>query len=565
MRKKRWIIRLLFLAAVAVGVSVYMRGPDIAPGSYLVLDISGAFPEGRPGRLIDQVLDRQRTFLELVDNLRKAGHDGRIGGVVVRVSAMETGWGHAREIREALGALKSQGKRVVALVEGELDAANKQLYVASIADKVYVPPAATITLNGLSSQHVFLGDVWEKAYLSIHVEQIREYKTAGDSLSRSSMSEAHRNMATWLLDTVDQEFVDTLAAGRNLTPAEIRGIIARAPASGPELVEAGVVDGVKSYDEVLAELGDGEAPPIVDERDYSTVSLKSLGLAGGARIAVIHAAGGIVTGHGRPGREEVASRDVAEALRSAARDESIKAIVLRIDSPGGSAAASDEIWLAAREVGAAKPLVASMADVAASGGYYIASAADRIVAQPTTITGSIGVVLFKPYVTDLLDEVGVHTESITRGRFARYMDLTKRFDDEELALVRRQMNDIYELFVTRVSTGRGLDTQAVDRIGGGRVWTGSQALERGLVDELGGIRRAIALAAEAADVGAPDKVELVHYPKAGGIVEEILAAGAHVAAQRPAIEILEPVTRMLTAWVPPVGISTSMAVVPEMR
>jgi protease-4 len=351
-------------------------------------------------------------------------------------------------------------------------------------------------------------------------------------------------MATWLLDTVDQEFVDTLAAGRNLTPAEIRGIIARAPASGPELVEAGVVDGVKSYDEVLAELGDGEAPPIVDERDYSTVSLKSLGLAGGARIAVIHAAGGIVTGHGRPGREEVASRDVAEALRSAA---------------------SDEIWLAAREAGAAKPLVASMADVAASGGYYIASAADRIVAQPTTITGSIGVVLFKPYVTDLLDEVGVHTESITRGRFARYMDLTKRFDDEELALVRRQMNDIYELFVTRVSTGRGLDTQAVDRIGGGRVWTGSQALERGLVDELGGIRRAIALAAEAADVGAPDKVELVHYPKAGGIVEEILAAGAHVAAQRPAIEILEPVTRMLTAWVPPVGISTSMAVVPEMR
>ncbi|RMD83896.1 MAG: signal peptide peptidase SppA [Candidatus Dadabacteria bacterium] len=218
----------------------------------------------------------------------------------------------------------------------------------------------------------------------------------------------------------------------------------------------------------------------------------------------------------------VGSRALAEAIEEAADDEEVRGIVVRIDSPGGSARAADEVWHAMRRAAVKKPVVASLGDVAASGGYYLACGADRIVAEPATLTGSIGVVLFKPNVAGLLERLGVSTEAIARGRYARIMDITKSFDDAERALVRSQINAVYRRFLDRVAQGRRMTVEEVDRLGGGRVWTGRQALENGLVDEAGGLKAAIRRAATAAGIADPDRVELVYFPKAGGLLEQLL-------------------------------------------
>jgi protease-4 len=206
-------------------------------------------------------------------------------------------------------------------------------------------------------------------------------------------------------------------------------------------------------------------------------------------------------------------------------DSSIEAIVFRIDSPGGSAAASDKVWRQARLAGEKKPLIVSMGDVAASGGYYMACAGERVFAEPATLTGSIGVVLFKPNVAGLLGRIGVGSETIGRGRYARVMDLTKGLDSAERELLRTQMNGVYRLFVERVAVGRSMTDEEVDRVGGGRVWTGNQAVTAGLADEIGGLRHAIRQAAAAAGVSDPDTVEVVYLPAAKSLVQELVGLG----------------------------------------
>ncbi|HYB99725.1 MAG TPA: signal peptide peptidase SppA [Candidatus Limnocylindrales bacterium] len=545
-RRIKWGVRLLLLGSLAFSAWFWLAGPDIADDSYLDLDISGDYSEARPSGLLGRLVSQRRTLTDVLDSLKKVRYDGRIRGVVARVGSLDAGWAQTQEIRNALSLVKAEGKRVIALVEVEMAPANKELYLASVADKVYVAPATDALFNGLAAHFVFLGGVWPKVDLKMQVEQIREYKSAGDQLSRESMSEAHREMADALLDDAHSHLVQTLAAARNLTVAEVQALADRCPSRPHDLVTAGLADGVKSRGEILLDLGkDGKKAPVVDESDYEGVSLASLGIGDGPRIAVVHAAGAIQTGESpRGSANAMGSRSIAEAIEDAAEDESITAIVLRVASPGGSPSGSDEIWLQLREAAKAKPVIASLGDVAASGGYYIASAADRILASPGTITGSIGVVLFKPDVSGLLDRVGIHTETLSRGRYARLMDVDKSFDEEELTVVRRQMDGIYQLFLDRVAAGRKIDAAAVDKIGGGRVWTGQQALTRGLIDEIGGLNDAIRAAAAAAGIHDADKVRVVHYPKGGGLSERLMAGRAQ-AAQSLQPPLVQEITRRL--------------------
>lgn len=548
-RRLKWIFRVLMLASLVVSAWYWLSGPDIRPGSYLVLDLTGSLEEGRANGLLSRLLNRGRTLVDVTDALLKVRHDGRVAGVIARLGPLGGGWAQTQELRSALSAVKAEGKKVVALLEVELESSSKEIYLASVADKVYVAPAAAPVFNGLAARFIFLGGVWPKIDVNMQVEKIREYKSAGDEIARESMSDAHREMAEWLLTDTQNNLLQTIAAARNLTVAEVQAIADRSPSSAHDLVKAGLADGVKSRGEILAELGkNGEPVATVSEDDYADVRLGSLGIGDGPKIAIVHAAGTIQRGDPERGRSVIASHRISEALQEAAADSSISAIVLRVASPGGSPAGSDEIWLEVREAAKKKPVIASLGDVAASGGYYIASAADRIVASPGTLTGSIGVVLFKPDISALLARMGVHTEALARGRFARLMDLDKSLDETDLTLVRKQMDDLYTLFLDRVATGRKMKREEVDLIGGGRVWTGQQASHNGLVDELGGLCDAVRVAAAAAGIHDSDKVRLVHYPETGLLSRDFLRTGAAAALS----ELQPPLVRMVSETLEPI-------------
>jgi protease-4 len=532
----RWIFRLASLAVLASAIFYWMRGPAIADHSYLVIDISGSYSEARPGGIIQRLIQQGSFLSDITEPLRKVRYDGRIDGVVIRIGDVTGGWAQAHEIRSALGLVKARGKKVVAELEVELAPASVETWIASVADAVYVAPAAAPLLTGLQAKSVFFGGLWPKIDVGIQVEKLREYKSAGDELSRESMTPAHREMVDSILDDMSRQFMGTLASARNLSVPEIQAAIEHGITSPAHLVSAGLANAVRSHEEVISELGSGTPVATVSDEAYSGVRASSLGIGDGPSIAILHASGTISTGKSPPGGASIGSRSFSQALRRAAADEKMSAIVLRVASPGGSPAASDEVWLAVREAAKKKPVIASLGDVAASGGYYLASAADRIVASPGTLTGSIGVVFFKPDVSGLLARAGVRTETVHRGRYSRLLDLDKPLDDAELTLVRTQIEDIYGLFLERVATGRKKNKEEVDRIGGGRVWTGQQAFERGLVDEIGTLEDAVRAAANAAGIHDTDKVKLVHYPIGDSVADRFGEAGAGFAqSMQPAV------------------------------
>lgn len=523
--KRKWFwFLLLVVLAVAVGRSV-SRGPTIEPGSFLLVDLAGSYQEGPPGSLIGRLLEEHGSYIELLESLRKASADPRIGGILVRIGTLDTGWARAREIRDSLLAVRGAGKRIVAYLDNELGGANIGYYIASAADSIHLPPGASTMLTGLAARFLFFGGVWEKIDVTMETQQIREYKTFADTITRKEMSSAHREMANWLLDGLNDEFVAAIADGRRIGVPEVISTIDSCPSAAQDYIEAGLADRIVFFDDLLVELGAGKPVPLVTEGSYRRVTPGSLGIGGGENIAVIYAVGNIVSGETprRGAGSSVGARTLVRAFRTAVEDESVKAIVFRIDSPGGSAAASDLVWHAARAANAKKPVVASLGDVAASGGYYMAAGADRIVAEPGTLTGSIGVVLLKPDLSGLLARLGVGTDAIGRGRYSRLMDLTKSMDRAEVALVQTQMASVYRRFLDRVAEGRRLTVEEVDAVGGGRVWTGHQAKERGLVDSLGGVQDAVLAAAEQAGIADPSRVTLVHLPRPKSPLHQLLA------------------------------------------
>lgn len=521
--KRRWRYMMVIVLAVLAGVvwvAVRESSRRVIPGTYLQADLGGTYVEAPPHGLLRRFVgERRETLLELLDALHRAGTDDRIEGVVVRVTPLAIGWAKAQEIRDALLELRARGKRVVGVLEQESIGGSLEYFVASATQPLFVVPSSTTPLNGLSAQFLFLGGVWEKLDIEMNVEKIREYKTAGDMFAYKEMTAAHREMASALLDSLSGQFVDALANVRGLDASEVRTWIDRAPSTGTELEAAHLCDGVKHLQDVKAELSpDRELMPL---REYMAKQPRRPRAA--ARIAVVFAEGNIVTGNsgGGPGADVVGADTLRKALEEAQDADDIGAIILRVDSPGGSPLASDLIWRATQSARKRKPVIVSMSDVAASGGYYIAAGADKIVAQPGTMTGSIGVVFLRPNIRGLLHNLGIHVETMTRGRFADLGDLTTTIDSEGRARLLADMQHVYDVFVDRVADGRKLTTQRVDEIGRGRVWTGIQAKEQGLVDELGGFRVAEKLAKELIGVDVGDEVELILYPRASGFFGDL--------------------------------------------
>jgi protease-4 len=526
-RRKRWIILALIVVVVLGGIVLSKREPYIAPGSFLEVDISGSYAEAPPADLVGQLVGSQHPLLaDLLLELRKAAADTRLQGVLLKVAPLELDFAQIQEIRAALQALKATGKQVIAWVSGEGDSGNREYYLASAAHQVHFTPNTVLPLLGLRATAVFLGGVWEKLGIVMQVEQIREFKTFGDMLARKTMSEAHREMTNSLLDSLQEQFLTAIAEARGLTPAQVQAFIDTPILTAADYQRAGLIDGIQFYDDLRKGLSPDPERPVstVSLTNYQRVKASSVGLKPGPTMAVIYGVGAVTNGDSSWGAtgQAMGADTMIEALEEAAQDQTIAAIIFRVDSPGGSALASDLIWQAVVAAKKRKPVVVSMSGVAASGGYYVATGATKIVAQPATLTGSIGIVFSLPNIQGLLDKLGVHMETLDRGRYARLFDPAEEWTPEERQQVQRLLETLYSTFTRRVAEGRGLSTEEVDRIGRGRVWTGAQAVSRGLVDQLGGMETALQIAKEEAGFPAEASVRLVFYPKEKPLLETLL-------------------------------------------
>jgi protease-4 len=396
-----------------------------------------------------------------------------------------------------------------------------------------VPPPGELFINGLAADVMFFRGSLDKLGVYPDIYQIGKYKSAGDMFTQKQMTDAHREYVNSLLDDLFNRYVNTIAQARNKTPDDVRKLIDDAPYNGAKAKEVGLIDEVLYRDDVEKQLKkqlgykDSDAFTPVRGVDYRDVAPESLGLNKGERVAVIYATGDIGSGSSQnspSGDQSIGSDTVSKALNDAAADKTIKAIVLRVDSPGGSGLASDIIWHAVEAANQKKPVVVSMSDVAASGGYYISASAAKIVAQPSTITGSIGVLAGKPVVRGFYDWLGISNEYVLRGKNAGMFRETEKFSDDERAKFEEWIkNTYYNDFVPKVAKGRKKDPQYVDSVGQGRVWTGAQAKDRGLVDEYGGLDKAIEVAKQLANIPADKGVERVILPYPQTFLQQLLS------------------------------------------
>src|SRR5437660_7388308 len=524
---------LVFLLGIAIIVSA-IRGnrPSIRDNSALTLKISSPLPDYVPEDPIRKLFGGQpQSLSNLLVQFRKAKVDKRITAVLVDIDMPEEGWAKAEEIRAAIADFRTSGKPVYAFMEMGL---NKDYYVASACDKIFVPPPGELFTIGLAADVMFFRGSLDKLGIYPDIYQIGKYKSAADMFTQKEMTPAHREFINSLLDDLYGRYVEGIAKARSKTPDDMKALIDNAPYTATQAKAAGLIDGALYHDEVEKELKkrlgykDNDELNIARSGDYRQISQESLGLNKGERVAVVYAAGDIVSGKssfGGSGEETIGSDSLVRTINEARDDKGIKAIVLRIDSPGGSGLASDIIWRAVEAAKAKKPVVVSMGDVSASGGYYIACNANKIVAEPSTITGSIGVVGGKPVVKGFYDWIGVTNEYVVRGKNAGMFRETEKFNDSERAKFQEFLRNTYEDFITKVGKGRNKEKDYIDSIGQGRVWTGSQGKEKGLVDEYGGLDKAIEMAKQLANIPAEKSIQRIIMPQPPTFLEQLMSGG----------------------------------------
>ncbi len=506
----------------------------------LELEVTRGLLEAPPATPIDALRAmRTPTLRGVVRALERAAADDEVVGLVAHLGG-EIGYAPASELRAAVATFRDSGKRAVAFAEtfGEMGPGNSSYHLATAFDQIWLQPTGDVGLVGTMLGAVFLRGALDKLGVETQLGQRHEYKSAANTFLEHGMTEPQREMVTRLVESVTAGVVADVAEARGLTADAVRAVLDRAPLTADEAVQAGLVDRLGYRDEVYADLraalSEGEAEPrlrYVDRYDQPggpmaglrelTQQLPRVGTGGKGVVAVIGAHGPIHLGRSGTGRaplrggHSAGSDSLTAALRSAARDDRVRGVVLRVDSPGGSAVASDAIRravLAARRSGT--PVVASMGAVAASGGYFVSMPCDRIVANPATLTGSIGVLGGKQVVTEALDKIGIRREHVTAGRYADMFSPDRPFDEEEWARVETWLDRIYDDFTTKAAADRGMPVEQLRELAKGRVWTGADAADRGLVDTLGGLSVAIDAVCGLAGTARAD-VEVRPWPRPG--------------------------------------------------
>ncbi len=509
------------LASVVAMVALYIlvgQEPSVPARATLVLTPSGDLPEALPDVVFGAGELTVRGYLDLI---RKAKTDPRITGILLRPGSLNSPfWAKIQEVRDALADFRTSGKYVHAWLEY---AGDREYFLASAADRVYLLPSATLDLTGIASYELFLRGAFDWIGTFPDFLHVGDYKSAVNTYLEKSYTPAHREMADSLNRSQYDQLVRGIADARRKPEDEVRALIDQGPFLPADALRLGLIDEV-AYEDELDDLNDDlRHAEFIDAAHYALVSSTATGGGRRSRVAVINAVG--VINSGRSGYDPlngavVGSDSLVEYIREARADRSIRAIVLRVDSPGGSSTASDVIW---RELSISRersrPLIVSMSDLAASGGYYIALAGDAIVAQPGTLTGSIGVYTGKFVTTGSLEKLGANVESISRGKQAEIYSPDRRFTADERKKITESMQSVYDQFVERTAAARQMPPEKVDEVAQGRVWTGEQARQLGLVDELGGLYTAIGLAKQRAHIPLDEEVELVVYPPRRSVYE----------------------------------------------
>ena len=513
------LILLFFLVLAAAGffslLFIDFGGTDVdlPARGYLEVRLSGPVSEVAPPDFIASLIFGTKPLAvhDFWMNLRKAKVDVRVQAVLLRLGLLECDWAKANEMREAILDFRRSGKKVYAVIEEAPDF-DMEYFVATACDRVILHPLGWLGINGIGGYVPFFKGALDKLGVRAEFEHVEEYKTAANSFTEKGFTPAHREEMESLYSDLFDQYVAVTAKARGKTEAEFRALVDRGFFQGERAKEAGLVDDCLYEDEVLDLLRrDGRPLARVRFDDYTRVTPVSVGLGTGRRVALIYAVGTIMTGESVP--PVMGGATVARWIRNARNDGSVRAIVVRVDSPGGSSVGSDVIW---REVALArkvKPVIVSMSDVAGSGGYWIATPATKIVAQPQTLTGSIGVLAGKFSLDGLAAKLGITAEKLAFGEKADIFSPFRAFTPEERKVLKEEILWTYGQFLDRTADGRGLPREEVDRVGRGRVWTGRQAKGLKLVDELGGLTMAVGLAKKEAGIDADEEVSLDVWPK----------------------------------------------------
>lgn len=529
-------------------------------GKVAMLDLSNLLG-GEAGGTISLIGGRREDpYLELTRLLAQAERDQSLAGVVVKLESLpEVGLGRADELRRALLRLRAAGKKVIAVI---FTAGDTEYLVASGADQIYLVPQSTLLVNGIAANVIYLGGAMEKLGVEWDVARVGAYKNAPDQFTRRDMSDEQRETIEAYLDTQIDYLVTTIAQMRKLPVEQVRGAMREGLLTPKRAVELGLVDGViqpVDLDDKLKAV----VPGASFAGDYGFEDRERRRWGSQPRIAIIPVVGAISSGKSREdpvGFAEIAGAEtVIQALREAQEDPGVAAIVIRVDSGGGDALASDLMYRAVLEAKQKKPVVASMGDVAASGGYYAAMGAHEIFAEPTTLTGSIGIFMIKPAVGPLAQKLGVRQETIKRGELANLLNNYEPWTPEERQAAEKWVLSFYDDFITEVARSRNLEKGKVDEVARGRVWAGLAAKDIGLVDELGSLQEAIDAARRRADIpdGEPYTLEVIGEPRgflspaAGPLVRAATAA-------LPAPTLPSPVPAQVEVMLKELGLPSSV-------
>ena len=491
----------------------------------LELDLTDGIGEGPVTDPLSAIMSRRKMRLpDIIEGLRRARQDDRVRALVVKVGGGRIGLARMQEIREAVTDFRESGKLTVAWSEtfGEFTHGNVPYYLATAFDRIYLQPSGALGLTGVAIEQLFLHDALAKIGVAFQSAKRYEYKSAADNLTERGFTGPAREAAERMAVSIAEQITAAITERRGKTAEQARALLDRGPFLAADALAEGLVDALGYRDEVYADVRKEAGADAILQ--YVARYQRAHALVQRARrlpnprerfVAVIYASGPIRQGRSSRsplGGSAMGSDTVAAALRSATSDERVRAVLLRVNSPGGSAIASDTIW---REVvrtrAAGKPVVVSMSDVAASGGYYISMAADVIVAQPGTLTGSIGVIMGKPVLEEAFGRIGITTDSVSVGHGATMFAPTHPFSEDEWQRINVWLDAIYRDFTEKVASGRRMTVEQVDEIARGRVWTGADGAQNGLVDELGGMAAAADIARRRA--GLPADAPLRVYPR----------------------------------------------------
>jgi protease IV len=524
------ILTVLFFVVVLAAA----RGPGVPREMILEIDLERGLVEHVPDDPIAGVLARQQvTVRSVVEALHRAAEDDRVVGLVARVGGGGIGLARAEELRDAVVRFRGSGKPTIVFAEsfGEFAPGHSAYYLATAFDSIYMQPSGDLGLTGVLVEAPFARGTLDRLDIEPRIAQRYEYKTAGNTFTEQGFTDPEREAVATVIGSMIDNFVAGVAEARGLTPQQVRTALDTGPLLGEEAVRAGFVDRLAYRDEIY----DGFRARVGSDRTTFLYAQPYLDRAGspydrGSTVALIYGVGTIQRGESDfdlfSGGSSMGAETVAGAFREAIESDRVRAILFRVDSPGGSYIASDVIWrevTRAREAG--KPVVVSMGNVAGSGGYFVAAPADRIIAQPSTITGSIGVLAGKVVTEEFWGRFGITWDTIQVGANATMWSPIYDFNDAEWSRLQASLDRIYDDFTAKVARGRNLTREQVHEVARGRIWSGSDALRLGLVDELGGFDAAIRAARELAQIPDDDRIRLELFPARRPLLAQLLDRG----------------------------------------